>query len=35
MSATYSSGAWTAKDGEEEEFVSAWTEFARWLATMP
>ena len=35
MTVTYSSGAWTAKEGEEEAFVSAWTEFARWLATMP
>jgi heme-degrading monooxygenase HmoA len=32
---TYSSGAWTAKEGEEEAFVEAWTEFARWLRTMP
>jgi|Tabmets5t2r1_1033131.scaffolds.fasta_scaffold07114_4 hypothetical protein len=29
MSETYSSGAWTAKEGEEEAFVAAWTEFAR------
>jgi heme-degrading monooxygenase HmoA len=31
----YSSGAWTVKDGEGEQFVEAWTEFARWLSTMP
>jgi heme-degrading monooxygenase HmoA len=35
MSETYSSGAWMAKEGEEEAFVEAWTEFARWLSTMP
>ncbi len=35
MSEAYSSGAWTAKEGEGEEFVAAWTEFARWLGTMP
>jgi heme-degrading monooxygenase HmoA len=35
MSEIYSSGAWIAKEGEEEEFVEAWTEFARWLTTMP
>lgn len=31
----YSSGAWTVKEGEGEQFVEAWTEFARWLGTMP
>jgi len=35
MSEVYSSGAWTAKEGEGEAFVEAWTEFARWLRTMP
>jgi len=35
MSEAYSSGAWTAKEGEGEAFVEAWTEFARWLSTMP
>src|SRR3954447_9195062 len=35
MSVTYSSGAWTAKEGEDEAFVAAWTEFASWLSTMP
>lgn len=35
MSQVYSSGAWIAKEGEEEAFVEAWTEFARWLNTMP
>jgi heme-degrading monooxygenase HmoA len=35
MGETYSSGTWTAKEGEAEAFVEAWTEFARWLTTMP
>jgi heme-degrading monooxygenase HmoA len=35
MAEAYSSGTWTAKDGEGEEFVKAWTEFATWLSTMP
>src|SRR5262245_9160884 len=35
MSTVYSSGAWTAKDGEDERFVEAWTEFARWAGSMP
>jgi heme-degrading monooxygenase HmoA len=29
----YSSGQWCAKDGEEDDFVREWTEFARWLAS--
>jgi heme-degrading monooxygenase HmoA len=35
MSVTYSSGAWTVKEGEGDAFVAAWTEFGRWLGTMP
>jgi heme-degrading monooxygenase HmoA len=35
MSEVYSSGTWTAKEGEGEAFVEAWTVFARWLSTMP
>ena len=35
MSEAYSSGAWTGKEGEGEAFVEGWTEFARWLSTMP
>jgi heme-degrading monooxygenase HmoA len=35
MAVAYSSGAWTAKEGEGDAFVEAWTEFARWLSTMP
>jgi heme-degrading monooxygenase HmoA len=32
MAEVYSSGAWKAKPGEEEEFVRAWTEFAKWVS---
>ena len=35
MSEVYSSGTWTAKEGEDDAFVSAWKEFAGWLSTMP
>ena|SRR5947207_4381365 len=35
MSEVYSSGTWKVKDGEDEAFVSAWTDFAKWLSTMP
>ena len=35
MAEFYSHGTWTAKDGEGEQFVSAWTEFAQWLSTQP
>jgi heme-degrading monooxygenase HmoA len=35
MGEVYSSGSWKAKDGQESEFETAWTEFARWMSTMP
>ena len=35
MGEVYSSGSWKAKDGEEEQFVAAWSEFATWIGTMP
>ena len=35
MGEVYSSGIWKVKDGEEQEFVAAWTDFANWLSTMP
>jgi heme-degrading monooxygenase HmoA len=35
MTEVFSSGEWKAKDGEEQEFESAWTEFARWASEMP
>ena len=33
MAVTYTSGIWVAKPGEEDEFVAAWEEFARWAST--
>jgi heme-degrading monooxygenase HmoA len=35
MAETYTSGSWTVKPGEEEEFVAAWTEFVTWASEMP
>ena len=35
MSEVYSSGHWKVKDGEDEAFVAAWTEFAGWLKEQP
>lgn len=35
MSEVFSSGVWKPKVGEEEEFVRAWTEFARWVSDQP
>jgi heme-degrading monooxygenase HmoA len=35
MAEVYSSGTWKTKDGEDEQFVAAWTEFAKWMSTMP
>jgi heme-degrading monooxygenase HmoA len=35
MAETYTSGAWVAKAGEEDDFVDAWREFAAWARTMP
>jgi heme-degrading monooxygenase HmoA len=35
MTEVFSSGEWKAKDGEEQEFESAWTEFAKWASEMP
>lgn len=32
MAETYTSGHWIVKEGEEEAFVAAWTEFVRWAA---
>jgi heme-degrading monooxygenase HmoA len=34
MPAAYASGSWRPKAGEEDAFVAAWTEFARWISTM-
>lgn len=35
MSATYTSGVWIVKPGEEEDFVEAWKEFVALGAEMP
>lgn len=35
MGEIYSSGSWTAKEGEEDQFVQAWTRFAEWLNSQP
>lgn len=35
MAEVYSSGTWRAREGEEKEFEQAWSEFARWMSTMP
>jgi heme-degrading monooxygenase HmoA len=32
---SYTMGFWTAKAGEEDAFVAAWTEFAEWIKTQP
>ncbi len=34
MGEVYAMGTWTAKDGEEEEFIAAWEEFVRWGSTL-
>jgi len=34
MSEVYSSGIWKVKDGEDQESVDAWTDFAKGLSTM-
>jgi heme-degrading monooxygenase HmoA len=35
MTAIYTSGTWQLDPGNEEAFVAAWTEFARWASGMP
>jgi heme-degrading monooxygenase HmoA len=32
---TYTAGVWTAKEGEETEFIDAWRDFAAWASDMP
>ena len=34
MTETYSSGVWTVKSGEEDEFVSEWKAFVTWASEM-
>ena len=33
MAETYTSGIWHVKEGEEDDFVSAWRDFVEWGAT--
>ena len=35
MAETYTNGVWLVKEGEEDEFVAAWREFASWGRTWP
>ena len=35
VGATYTSGTWRVKPGEEDEFVAAWEAFVTWAAQMP
>jgi heme-degrading monooxygenase HmoA len=35
MTQTYTNGIWLLRDGQEDEFVAAWREFASWGHTWP
>lgn len=35
MGEIYTTGYWTPRAGEEDAFVEAWLEFARWASQMP
>ena len=35
MAESYTMGFWTAKAGEEDAFVAAWTGFAEWMKEHP
>jgi len=35
MAETYTNGIWHVKAGEEDEFVTAWRDFASWASTWP
>jgi heme-degrading monooxygenase HmoA len=35
MPETYTMGFWTAKAGEEDALIAAWTEFAEWIKGQP
>jgi heme-degrading monooxygenase HmoA len=35
MSEVYTTGSWVPNAGEEDEFLQAWSEFAKWASTMP
>jgi heme-degrading monooxygenase HmoA len=34
VSVVFSTGTWRPKEGEEDAFVEAWTEFGQWITTM-
>ncbi len=35
MAETYTSGIWTVRTGEEDEFVAAWRDFVSWARNWP
>jgi heme-degrading monooxygenase HmoA len=35
MAEFYSSGVWIPNEGDEDDFVAAWTDFAGWACSMP
>lgn len=35
LTEVYTTGVWTPNAGEEDAFVAAWAEFARWASEMP
>jgi heme-degrading monooxygenase HmoA len=35
MAESYTMGFWTAKAGEEDALVAAWTEFSEWIRQQP
>jgi heme-degrading monooxygenase HmoA len=35
MPETYTSGVWLVREGEEDDFVAAWREFAAWAREAP
>jgi len=35
MTDVYTTGSWRPFDGQEDEFVERWQEFAGWAATLP
>jgi heme-degrading monooxygenase HmoA len=35
LAVSYTMGFWTAKDGEEDALIAAWTEFAEWIEQQP
>jgi heme-degrading monooxygenase HmoA len=34
VSVVFSTGTWRPKEGEEDAFVEAWTEFGHWISTI-